>query len=178
MASESMAADPGSFAALLNVSPIDEGYNLASKMGLQGANTGPDSGAMASLSISGGSGFSASNMPEVIPQNTWQATDTISYAHGAHSLRFGFSVQHNAFGFFQLGAPSGSLSFTGTYTNNPASSSGTGAGYADLMLGLPISSSKSLLGSGIPYLSYTEYGSFVQSEEHTSELQSRQSRMP
>jgi hypothetical protein len=104
----------------------------------------------------------------VIPQNTWQATDTVSYAHGAHSLRFGFSVQHNAFGFFQLGAPSGSLSFTGTYTNNPASSSGTGAGYADLMLGLPVSSSKSLLGSGVPYNVYTEYGAFVQDQWRVS----------
>jgi len=146
----------------LSVAPLDESYNLASKLGLIGANTGPDSGAMASISISGGSGYSASNQPEVIPQNTWQATDTVSWVHGAHSLRFGFSVDHNGFGFFQLGAPSGSLSFTGTYTNNPASSSGTGAGYADFMLGLPVSSSKSLLGSGIPYLSYTEYGGFVQ----------------
>jgi hypothetical protein len=146
----------------LSVAPLDESYNLASKLGLAGANTGPDSGAMASISISGGTGYSASNQPEVIPQNTWQATDTVSWVHGAHSLRFGFSVDHNGFGFFQLGAPSGSLSFTGTYTNNPASSSGTGAGYADFMLGLPVSSSKSLLGSGIPYLSYTEYGSFVQ----------------
>jgi len=146
----------------LAVAPLDESYNLASKLGLIGANTGPDSGAMASISISGGSGYSASNQPEVVPQNTWQATDTVSWVHGAHSLRFGFSVDHNGFGFFQLGAPSGSLSFTGTYTNNPASSGGTGAGYADFMLGLPVSSSKSLLGSGIPYLSYTEYGSFVQ----------------
>ena len=152
----------------LNVSPIDEGYNLASKMGLQGANTGPNSGAMASISISGGSGFSASNMPEVIPQNTWQATDTVSYVRGAHSLRFGFSVVHNGFGFFQLGAPSGSLSFTGTYTNNPASSSGTGAGYADLMLGIPVSSSKSLMGSGVPYNVYTEYGAFVQDQWRVS----------
>jgi hypothetical protein len=146
----------------LSVAPLDESYNLASKLGLIGANTGPDSGAMASIGISGGSGYSAGNQPEVVPQNTWQATDTVSWVRGAHSLRFGFSVDHNGFGFFQLGAPSGSLSFTGTYTNNPASSSGTGAGYADFMLGLPISSSKSLLGSGIPYLSYTEYGSFVQ----------------
>jgi hypothetical protein len=152
----------------LNVFPIDETYNLASKLGLIGANTGPDSGAMASLSITGGSGFSASNMPEVIPQNTYQATDTISWVRGAHSLRMGFSVDHNAFGFFQLGAPSGSLSFTGAYTNNPASSAGTGAGYADFMLGLPVSSSKSLLGSGVPYLSYTEYGSFIQDQWRVS----------
>ncbi len=152
----------------LNVSPIDETYNLATKLGLQGANTGPNSGAMASISISGGSGFSASNMPEVVPQNTWQVNDTVSYTRGAHSLRFGASVIHNGFGFFQLGAPSGSLSFTGTYTNNPASSSGTGAGYADLMLGLAASSSKSLLGSGVPYLVYTEYGGFVQDQWRVS----------
>lgn len=152
----------------LNVAPIDEGFNLASKLGLAGSNTGPDSGAMASLSISGGSGFSASNMPEIVPQNTYQVTDTVSYVHGAHSLRFGFSADHNGFGFFQLGAPSGSLSFTGTYTNNPAASSGTGAGYADFMLGLPVSSSKSLLGSGVPYNSYSEYGAFVQDQWRVS----------
>jgi Carboxypeptidase regulatory-like domain/TonB dependent receptor len=152
----------------LSVAPLDENYNLASKLGLIGANTGPDSGAMASLSITSGSGYSASNQPEVIPQNTYQATDTVSWVRGKHSLRVGFSVVHNGFGFFQLGAPSGSLSFTGTYTNNPASSSGTGAGYADFMLGLPASSSKSLLGSGIPYLSYTEYGGFVQDQWRVS----------
>src|ERR1700722_10408018 len=81
-----------------------------------------------------------------------------------NSLRFGFNLVHNGFGFFQLAAPSGSLSFTGTYTNNPVSPSGTGAGFADFLLGLPVSSSKSLFGSGIPYDSYTEYGAFIQDQ--------------
>ncbi len=152
----------------LSVAPIDETYNLASKLGLQGANTGPDSGAMASLGISGGSGFSAGYMPEVVPQNTYQVTDTVSWVHGAHSLRFGFSMDYNGFGFFQLAAPSGSLSFTGNYTNNPAKSGGTGAGYADFMLGLPSSSNKSLLGSGVPYNTYSEYGTFVQDQWRVS----------
>ena len=75
---------------------------------------------MAGLSITSEAGFSATNTPEVVPQNTWQVSDTVSYVRGAHSLRFGVTVGHNAFGFFQLAAPSGSLSFTGTYTNNPA----------------------------------------------------------
>ena len=152
----------------LNVAPLDESFNLASKLGLIGANTGPFSGAMAGLGISSEAGFSATNTPEVIPQNTWQASDTVSYVRGAHSLRFGFSVVHNGFGFFQLGAPSGSLSFTGTYTNNPVSSAGTGAGFADFILGLPVSSSKSLLGSGVPYNSYSEYGGFVQDQWRVS----------
>ncbi len=151
----------------LQVTPLDEPYSVAQKLGLQGANTGADSGAMASMSISGYQGYSSSNLPEVIPQNTWQANDTVTYTRGAHSLRFGFSVIHNGFGFFQLGAPSGSLSFTGTYTNNPAASSG-GNGFADFLLGLPVSSSKSAAPYGVPYESYTEYGGFVQDQWRVS----------
>ncbi len=152
----------------LSVTPIDEDFNIATKLGLIGVNTGAYSGAMASLTVTGESSFSAGNIPEVVPQNTWQASDTVSYVHGAHSVRFGFNLVHNGFGFFQLAAPSGSLSFTGTYTNNPASSSGTGAGFADFLLGLPASSSKSLLGSGVPYNSYTEYGAFIQDQWRVS----------
>jgi hypothetical protein len=116
---------------------------------------------MSSLSISGYQGYSSSNLPEIVPQNTWQISDTLSYTKGSHSLRFGFSAVHNGFGFFQLGAPSGSLSFTGTYTNNPAASAG-GNGFADFLLGLPASSSKSAAPYGVPYESYTEYGGFIQ----------------
>jgi hypothetical protein len=116
---------------------------------------------MASLGISGYQGYSSSNLPEIIPQNTWQISDTLSYTRGAHTFRFGASVVHNGFGFFQLAAPSGSLSFTGVYTNNPSLSSG-GNGFADFLLGLPASSSKSFAPFGVPYESYTEYGGFVQ----------------
>jgi outer membrane receptor protein involved in Fe transport len=152
----------------LTVTPIDEPDNLAAKLGLQGANTGQDSGAMASISISSFSSVGSSNLPEVVPQNTWQLSDTGSWTHGRHSVKFGLSIVHNGFGFYQLSAPSGSLSFTGTYTNNPASSSGTGAGFADYLLGVPASSIKSALQQGVPYETYTEYGAFVQDQWRVS----------
>ncbi len=151
----------------LSVTPLDEPYNVAQKLGLQGANTGAESGAMASLSISGYAGYSASNLPEIVPQNTWEASDTVTYIRGAHSFRFGFDVIHNGFGFFQLAAPSGSLSFSGVYTNNPATSAG-GNGFADFLLGLPVSSSKSAAPYGVPYESYTEYGAFAQDQWRVS----------
>jgi Carboxypeptidase regulatory-like domain/TonB dependent receptor len=152
----------------LTVTPIDEPDNLAAKLGLQGANTGQDSGAMASIGISSFSSVGSSNLPEVVPQNTWQLSDTASWTHGRHSIKFGVSIVHNGFGFYQLSAPSGSLSFTGTYTNNPASSSGTGAGFADYLLGVPASSIKSALQQGVPYETYTEYGAFVQDQWRVS----------
>jgi len=152
----------------LTVTPIDEPDNLAAKLGLQGANTGQDSGAMASIGISSFSSVGSSNLPEVVPQNTWQLSDTGSWTLGRHSIKFGLSIVHNGFGFYQLSAPSGSLSFTGTYTNNPASSSGTGAGFADYLLGEPASSIKSALQQGVPYETYTEYGAFVQDQWRVS----------
>ena len=148
----------------LLVSNLDQGLNLAQKLGLQGANTGQNAGAMAGLNVSGESGNASGALPEIVPQNTWQLSDTVSYTHGAHSLRFGFSALQNRFGFFQLSAPNGSLSFTGTYTNNPAHSAGTGAGFADFLLGLPVSAAKSAFPDGTPYARYSEYGSFVQDQ--------------
>jgi outer membrane receptor protein involved in Fe transport len=149
---------------LLRVSNLEQGLNIAQQLGLQGADTGQNGGAMASLTISGESGYSSSNLPEVVPQNTWQLSNTLSYTHGAHFLRIGFADVENRFGFFQLSAPSGALSFTGTYTTNPASTAGTGAGFADFLLGLPVSSAKSALPEGTPWLRYSEYGAFVQDQ--------------
>ncbi len=148
----------------LRVSSLDEGHNLASRLGLQGANTGANAGAMASLTISGEAGYDSAFLPEVVPQNTWQLSDTAFYTHGAHLLRFGFSAIQNRFGFFQLANPSGALSFSGTYTNDPSSPLGTGAGFADFLLGLPVSSGKSTLPQGTPYARYGEYGAFVQDQ--------------
>ncbi len=148
----------------LRATNLEQGLNIAQMLGLQGANSDPNGSAMSSLTISGESGYNSFNLPEIVPQNTWQLSDTISYTHGAHDVRFGFTAIQNRFGFFQLSAPSGSLSFTGAYTNNPANSAGTGAGFADFILGLPVSSAKSAFPQGTPYLRYSEYGSFVQDQ--------------
>jgi hypothetical protein len=79
-------------------------------------------------------------------------------------MKFGFSADHNGFGFFQVTGASGILNYTGNYTNNPASPSGTGNAYADFLLGLPNSASKTGMPNGVPYVSYTEYGGFAQDQ--------------
>ncbi len=149
----------------LDVTPEDIGLNTSQMLGLQGANTSYEGSGLATLSFSGYTGTSNSNnIPEIVPQNTWQLSDTLSYTRGKHSMKFGGSMVHNAFGFFQLTSPAGALSYTGTYTNNPVSSSGTGSPWADLLLGLPASSSKTSVPYGVPYLSYTEGGLFWQDQ--------------
>jgi len=150
----------------LDVEPIDLGNYTSQKLGLQGSNTSFVSSGLASLGFSGGyTGTGNSNsVPEIVPQNTWQLSDTLSYTRGAHSMKFGASAVHNAFGFFQLGSTPGGLNFSGNYTNNPQSPTGTGNAWADFLLGLPNSSSKSSAPGGVPYLSYTEWGAFWQDQ--------------
>ncbi len=147
---------------ILLVSPLDKGYNTSQALGLQGANTvsNTDGSGLASLSITGFSGYSASFQPEIVPQNTIQISDNLMYNYGAHAFRFGFSGVHNNFGFNQLSAPSGALSFSGAYTNN--GSSAGGSGFADFLLGVPVSSTKSILPAGTPYVSYTDFGAYAQ----------------
>ncbi len=151
----------------LNVVPLDAGYNTSQKLGLLGSDSPGQGDALASFTISGFSGYSSANMPEIVPQNTEEYSDTVSRVHGAHVSTFGLDVIHNNFGFLQVTNLYGALSWTGSYSNNPARPSGTGSGFADFLLGLPSSSSKTSLVAP-PVLSYTEFGGFVQDTWRTT----------
>src|SRR5208282_4045911 len=147
----------------LDVTPLEYGLNLAAKLGLQGANTDLTSSAMTDIGVADltevGSGF----LPEKVPQNTYQINDTVAYARGAHSLKFGVNIIRNNFGFLQLAEPAGYLDFSGVYTNNPLDGSG-GDAIADFLLGLPDATQKSVFVQGIPDVSYTEFGAFAQDQ--------------
>jgi Carboxypeptidase regulatory-like domain len=145
----------------LSAIPLNDGANTSALLGVPGSDIGGGTG-LVSLSISSFQGYSETNLPEIIPQNTYQLSETLSSVLGAHSLTYGGSVVHNQFGFDQIAAQSGSFGFTGVYTNNPAKSSGTGSAFADFLLGLPASSSKSSLTQGQPFVSYSEIGAFIQ----------------
>lgn len=146
----------------LNVTTLDAGYNTSQVLGLSGSDSPGQGNALASLTITGFAGYSSSNIPEIIPQNTEEYSDTMTRVHGAHVTAFGVDVIHNNFGFLQVTNLNGALSWTGNYTNNPAASTGTGSGFADFLLGLPSSSSKTSIPYGPPVLSYNEIGGFVQ----------------
>jgi hypothetical protein len=146
----------------LNVAPIDQGYNTSTKLGLVGSDYPGQGSSLVATSFSNYLGFSSSNMPEIVPQNTIEAADSMTYVHGAHVFVYGADFIHNNFGFLQVTALSGKLSWTGNYTNNPASSSKTGYDFADYMLGLPSSSTITSVASGTPVVSYSEFGSYAQ----------------
>lgn len=64
-----------------------------------------------------------------------QLTDTLSWVTGKHTVKIGFDYQQaNLVGFVTLQARP-SINFNGVYTQNPQARSGTGAPFADFLIG-------------------------------------------
>src|SRR5215471_16418410 len=84
------------------------------------------------------------NIPFVKATNNYQYGFHFTWLHDRHTIKWGYDLYRRGMNTVQMGAPSGSFSFTGQFTQNPASPSGTGIGLADAFLGLDASRSLSV----------------------------------
>lgn len=90
-----------------------------------------------------------------------QVNDTLSYVHGKHLIKVGPQFRFDQFNLLQIGQPRGNLSFSGQFTSSSgAGGDGTGNGLADMLLGLPVSSTIST----VTYFGNRQhtYGAFVE----------------
>ena len=150
----------------LHVVALNEGFNIASRLGLQGAIPAPTLQGCLRSPYPASRAMTRGAYPKLSRRIHGSSTIPCFYTRGAHLLRFGFSAIQNRFGFFQLASPSGALDFSGTYTASPSGSGG--GGFADFLLGLPDTAGKSSLPQGTPYERYGEYGAFVQDQWHAT----------
>ncbi len=88
-------------------------------------------------------GFNGIGPGSQFPQNaitqTWQMVDNITLIRGAHSLKTGIDFRRTRLTQRVSNNDRGSFSFTGQFTNLPATPAGTGSAIADLLLGNPLS---------------------------------------
>ena len=113
---------------------------LAESLGIPNANGGGAAGGLTNISISGTVGLGDGSGTLFKYNTNYEYDQALSWVRGKHELKFGADVMSRRFAFFSPTWPVGTMSFTGVYTNNPASPSGTGYGLADFLLGHPISS--------------------------------------
>jgi hypothetical protein len=121
---------------------IDELYSqktIAESLGIPNANGGGAAGGLTNISISGTVGLGDGSGTLYKYNTNYEYDQALSWVRGKHELKFGADVMSRRFAFFSPSWPVGTMSFTGVYTNNPASPSGTGYGLADFLLGHPIS---------------------------------------
>jgi len=76
-------------------------------------------------------------LPSLEIQNTFSYSDNVTAIRGKHSFKFGTEVRFEEFTIFQPASPRGTLSFGGGFVNNPATTTGVVAGFAQFLLGIP-----------------------------------------
>jgi hypothetical protein len=114
--------------------------HIAEDLGIPNANGHGAAGGLTNFSLSGtvGLGDGSGTLRKV--NNNWEIDQAFSWVKGHHDLKIGLDIQTRRFAFFSPTYPVGQYTFSGVYTNNPASPAGTGYGFADFLLGHPISS--------------------------------------
>lgn len=110
--------------------PPFEGVPLAQQLGIVNANRNPLLGGIALI---GGYNneleYTGDYGPYVVPQYTYQYSDTVSWNKGAHSFKFGASIIHRQVDFFQGNAAKGQF-FIG-----PGTGDTTGYEVSELLAG-------------------------------------------
>lgn len=104
------------------------------------------------IGITGYTGFGdIQAAPNVSRQNAYQWVDNMSMLRGQHSIRFGVDIRREQFNQTGNQFPRGSFSFSGQATQNPQSTSNTGNGMADFLLG-QVRTSSGALGLAVAQL--------------------------
>ena len=114
--------------------------DIASQIGLNGLPANPLLYGLPSLSFTPFTGFNE-QQPNIETQQTISLSDSISYIHGKHNMRYGGDVRRVHLDLLgNTGTATGSYTFTGVMTEEPGSNgngTATGSAFADFLLGLP-----------------------------------------
>ena len=93
-------------------------------------------------------------LPQVQRDNLWNASDSVSKVHGAHTIKTGFDWIHFQLNYLHSNLARGSYLYTGTYT---------GEALADFLLGFPQDTSRDI-GNTQAYMRQNSFGAFVQDD--------------
>jgi hypothetical protein len=75
--------------------------------------------------------------PRVAVQQTISFSETLSWIHGKHNMRFGGDYRRVHDDFLSSSNGTGSFTFTGLFTQDNPTDTNTGSSFADFLLGLP-----------------------------------------
>ena len=110
----------------------------------------------------GGLGNSRSE-PEIRREHLWENIGTISWQRGKHNFKFGIDTLHHLISETDSPpgqSPFGRFNFDSNFSNNPASTTGTGNAMASFLLGYPASTVRDLFLPGTAHVFADEYNVF------------------
>jgi hypothetical protein len=129
----------------LDNAPNLKGSDYTTAAGIQGMEqTAPEFPGLPYVTMSGfGTLNDGVDQPKQNVIDNKQVLDDLTWVRGAHTVKTGFEYRRLRAITRDTAYNRGSFAFSGTYTQNPASAGGTGSAFADLLLGLPASATRS-----------------------------------
>lgn len=117
------------------------GTDIETQLGILGPGDGPLNVTplnygLPSIQLSDIAGLNEAQ-PKVAVTQTIAVSETFSWIHGKHNLRFGGDYRRVHNDFLSSSNATGSFAFTGLFTEDGASDPNTGFAFADFLLGLP-----------------------------------------
>ena len=125
-----------------------QGVQLLQQAGITGHEIiqDPNIASIPAFTFSGYQGFSGNaddGRPKWQDRGEYELTDSLTWIAGKHILKFGGRIYRRNILFTDARSHNGVFNFTGVMTQNPASATGTGDGFADWMLGYPANATRS-----------------------------------
>ena len=117
------------------------GPDIESQLGIAGPNDAPLNSTalnfgLPSVQLSDIAGLNE-QQPRFAIAQTISLSETLSWIHGKHNLRFGGDYRRVHDDFLSSSNATGSFTFTGLFTEDAAGDQNTGSALADFLLGLP-----------------------------------------
>ena len=138
--------------------------NVVQQLGVQGLSSDPANYGLPYFQLADYSLVTDDpTLPQVQRDNTWNASDSVSWVRGAHTIktgidfiRFQLNYQHNEMS-------RGSYTYTGAFTSSDGNPGATGDAMADFLLGFPQDTSRDI-GNTQAYLRQNSFGGFLQDD--------------
>jgi hypothetical protein len=110
--------------------------DIANAVGVTGTDSSPLNYGLPNVVLSNITGLSE-QQPSLSLSQTISFSETLSWIHGKHNLRFGGDYRRVHRDFLGGSNATGTFTFTGLFTEDAAHDATTGSSLADLLLGLP-----------------------------------------
>jgi hypothetical protein len=143
------------------------GPDITTQLGILGPsdtplNPSPLNYGLPNVQLSNISGLSQTQ-PNFALSQTISASETLSWIHGKHNLRFGGDYRRVHNDFLSSSNATGTFTFSGLFTEDSAGDQSTGSSFADFLLGLP---QETTLDSGVnkSYLGDNVFDGYAQDD--------------
>jgi hypothetical protein len=112
------------------------GTDIANQIGIQGTDSAPLNYGLPNVVLSNIQGLNE-QQPSFSLAQTISVSETLSWIHGKHNLRFGGDYRRVHRDFLGGSNATGTFTFSGLFTEDAAQDPATGSSLADFLLGLP-----------------------------------------